>query len=230
MGRMASVRTLRSFFVLAVATMVLGACASGPGRPVFPELSYAHLAPIPLNVADIQIERVYASPGVKPNVEQLFPVRPADAAERWARERLQAAGAEGVAVVKILNASVVEVPLPRTTGLRGAFTTDQSERYDGVLEVQIDASSRVRGATASVKSRAQRSRSVAEDVTLNDRDKVWFEMTEALMNDLNASLERQIYDNFGNFVAAAGSAPAGGSGGAPASRGPVRVEPLPPPR
>src|SRR6185295_5277981 len=126
------------------------------------------------------------------NVEQQFPVRPADAAARWARERLQAVGAEGVAVVKIVNASVVEVPLPRTTGVRGAFTTDQSERYDGVLEVEVDASSRVRGSTAMVKSRAQRSRSVAENVTLNDRDKVWFEMTEALMNDLNASLERQI--------------------------------------
>ena len=208
--------------------MILGSCASGPGRPVFPELSYAHLAPIPLNVAEVRVEQVYASPGAKPNVEQLFPVRPAAAAERWARERLQAVGAEGVAVVKILNASVVEVALPRTTGVRGAFTTDQSERYDGVLEVEIDASSRVRGNTAMVKSRAQRSRSVAEDITLNDRDKVWFEMTEALMNDLNASLERQIYDNFGNFVAAAGSAPTGGPAGAPVNRGPIRAEPLPP--
>jgi hypothetical protein len=45
------------------------------------------------------------------------------------------------------------------------------------------------------------------------------------MNDLNASLERQIYDNFGNFVASAGSvAPSG----APAARGPIRAEPLPP--
>jgi hypothetical protein len=152
-------------------------------------------------------------------------VPPADAAERWARDRLRPAGAEGVAVVRILNASVVEVPLPRTSGVRGAFTTDQSERYDGVLEVQIDVSSRARGQTAMVKSRAQRSRSVPEDITLNDREKVWFELTEALMNDLNASLERQIYDNFGNFLAPAGSvAPST----APASRGPIRSEPLPP--
>jgi hypothetical protein len=221
---MMSTRPLRSFFALAVTAVLLAACQSGPGRPVYPELSYAHLAPIPLNVADVQVERVYASPGSKPNVEQLFPVRPADAAERWARDRLRPSGAEGVAVVRILNASVVEVPLPRTTGLRGAFTTDQSERYDGVLEVQIEVSSRARGQTAMVKSRAQRSRSVPEDVTLNDREKVWFELTEALMNDLNASLERQIYDNFGNFVAPAGSA----SSAAPASRGPIRSEPLPP--
>jgi hypothetical protein len=225
MGRMKFARPIRSLLSLAAAAVLLAACQSGPGRPVYPELSYAHLAPIPLNVADIQVERVYASPGTKPNVEQLFPVRPADAAERWARDRLRAVGAEGVAVVKILNASVVEVPLPRTSGLRGALTTDQSERYDGVLEVEIDVSSRSRGTSAMVKSRAQRSRSVAEDVTLNEREKVWFEMTEALMNDLNASLERQIYDNFGNFLGAVGSA---APSGAPASRGPIRSEPLPP--
>jgi hypothetical protein len=191
-------------------------------------LSYAHLAPIRLNVADIQVQRVYNSPGTKPNVEQLFPVRPADAAERWARDRLQAAGAEGVAIVKILNASVVEVPLPRTTGLQGAFTTDQSERYDAVLEVSIEAQSRSTGRRVAVTTRAQRSRTVPEDITLNDREKVWFEMTEALMNDLNAALEREIYANFGDFVLR-GPAAAGPAVPAVPPQG-VRSEPLPPPR
>ena len=220
MGRMRSLPALRSLCAVAVAGLFLAACQSGPGRPTYPDLSYAHLAPIRLNVADIQVERVYVSPGTKPNVEQLFPVRPADAAERWARDRLKPVGAEGVAVVKILQAGVVEVELPRTSGVRGAFTTDQSERYDGVLEVQIDVSSRARGSTAMVSSRAQRSRTVAEDVTLNDREKLWFEMTEAMMNDLNASLERQIYDNFGNFVATGSSMPAVPQGG-------IRATPLP---
>jgi hypothetical protein len=175
------------------------------------------------------VVREYASPGVKPNVEHLFPVAPAAAAERWARERLRPVGAEGVAVVKIVQGSVVEVPLPRTQGVRGAFTTDQSERYDAVLEVSIEASRRSDGRRSMVSSRASRSRTVPEDVSLNDREKVWFEMTEALMNDLNAALERQIYDNLGAFVAQGGSAlpgappPGGGSGG-----GDIRTQPLGP--
>ena len=226
MGRMNSFPAIRSALTAIAATALLASCQTGPGRPVYPELSYAHLAPIRLNVADIQVQRIYASPGTKPNVEQLFPVRPADAAERWARDRLQPVGSEGVAVVKILQASVVEVELPRTGGLRGAVTTDQSERYDGVLEVLVEASSRVTNRQVMVSSKATRSRSVAEDITLNDREKVWFELTEALMNDINASLERQIYENFGTFIAGPGASTAPG----PAPRGPVRVEPLPPPR
>lgn len=224
MGRMGPLAAFRSVVALVAAALLLTACQAGPGRPTYPELSYAHLAPIRLNVADIRVERVYASPGTKPNVEQLFPVRPADAVERWARDRLKPVGAEGVATVKILNASVVEVALPRTTGLQGAFTTDQSERYDGVLEVSVEAASRTTGQRVMVSARVQRSRSVAEDITLNDREKTWFEMTEALMNDLNAALERQIYDNFGEFVVSAGAAP---SAVAAPQGGGIRVEPLP---
>jgi hypothetical protein len=224
---MRPITAIRTALGVFAAAALLAACQNGPGRPTYPQLSYAHLAPIRLNVADVQVERVYASPGTKPNVEQLFPVPPADAAERWARERLAAAGADGVATVKILQASVVEVALPRTQGMRGAFTTDQTERYDGVLEVAVEVSSRTTGRRAMVSSRAQRSRTVPEDITLNEREKVWFEMTEALMNDLNASLERQIYDNLGPFVVAPGTS------GAPVAApqgGVIRSEPLPPSR
>jgi hypothetical protein len=187
--------------LLALAALaLLAACESGPARQQYPDLSYAHLQPIRLNVADVQVIREYASPGTRPNVEQMFPVVPANAAERWARDRLRPVGPEGVATVRIVNASVVEVSLPRTTGVRGAVTTDQSERYDAVLEMAVEVSRRSDGRRAMVASRAQRSRTVPEDITLNDREKVWFEMTEALMNDINAALERQIYDNFGDFV------------------------------
>ena len=215
---------LRSILAGAAALVLLASCQSGPPRPTFPELSYAHLAPIQINVATVDVVREYVSPGVKPNVEQLFPLLPAAVVERWARDRLRPVGTEGVARVVIKQASVVEMPLPRTQGVRGALTTDQSERYDGVLEVTIEASRRSDGRRAMVSSRAMRSRTVPEDITLNDREKVWFELTEALMNDLNASLERQIYDNFGPFVTQGSlppvTSPQGGGGG-------IRTEPLP---
>jgi hypothetical protein len=181
--------------------MGLVACESAPPPPQFPELTFTHLPPIKLDVARIDVVRQYVSPGVKPNVEQLFPVLPAAVAERWAHDRLRAVGGDGVARVIIQRASVVEAKLPRTTGLQGMFTTDQAWRYDGVLEVSIEVLDRTDGRHGSVSVRAMRSRTAPENVTLNDRDKLWFDLTEALINDVNASLERQIKEDFRPFLA-----------------------------
>ena len=94
-------------------------------------------------------------------------------------------------------------PGPHTTAETPAcLYSPASHMNDAVLEMTVEASRRGDGGRrAMVSSRAARSRTVPEDITLNDREKVWFELTEALMNDINASLERQIADNFGNFLA-----------------------------
>lgn len=91
---------------------------------------------------------------------------------------------------------VVEVELPRTPGFRGAFMVDQSERYDGELEIVLEIIDPNGKRRAMVSSRAVRSRSVAEDSTLSNREEIWFRMTEAMMNDLNEALEKQISKHF----------------------------------
>lgn len=183
---------LKNLFAAVVALALLAGCETPPPPSGFPQLSYVHLPPIKLDVAEVKIISEYRSPGVAPNVEHLFPVKPLDAAERWSRERLKPVGRTGLARVTIRRASVVEVPLSRSTGLRAILTTDQTERYDGVIEIAIailDGAGRQIGA---VVSRAQRSKSVPEDISLYDREQTWFDMVEAMMNDINASLEAQI--------------------------------------
>ncbi len=186
--------------VLVLGVVALAACSSTPPAPQFPEITFTHLPPIRLEVARIDVVLEYAAPGVRPNVEQLFPVRPAAAAERWAHDRLRAVGGDGVARVVIKQATVVEVKLPRTTGLPGVFTTDQAWRYDGVLEVSVEVLGRTDGRHGSVSARAMRSRTAPENITLNERDRLWFGLTEALVNDINASLDRQIHAHFGVFM------------------------------
>lgn len=182
----------RAVAVVLLAVFALAGCETVVPQPRFPELSFSHLRPIRLDVARIEIVSEYRPSTAKPNVEHLFPVKPEAVVRRWAKDRLWPAGPAGVARMTIKRAGVVEVPLKRTSGLRGMLTTDQSERYDGVIEVEIrifGAGGKQRGI---VRSRAERSRSVAEDITLHERETVWFQMTEAMMNDLNSSLEKQI--------------------------------------
>lgn len=196
------IRTSALALCLAVASL-LGGCASAPPQARFPELTYAHLGAMRLDVARIEIADEYQEPLRPPNVDHLFPTPPERVMRRWATDRLAASGTPGrYARFVIQDASVIEVELPRTRGVRGAFTTDQTQRYDLTLRAAIEIREE-RGnfqsgfATAGVS----RSRSVAEDITVNDREKVWFEMLEQAMNELNAELERQIRTNMTRFLA-----------------------------
>lgn len=188
-------------FGLAVAICgFLAACQTPDPEPAYAELSYAHHGKISLDVRRIEMVRAYVPPAKKPNVEHLSPASPLAAAERWVKDRLRAAGKAGVAQATISRASIIEVPLKRTEGIRGVFTKDQAERYEGQMEITIRILDDSGSEKASVLARASRSRTVAEDVSLIDREKVWFELTEAMMNDINTTLQKQINTNLGKFL------------------------------
>ena len=194
-----SMRASKLALALAICG-ILVACQMPVHVPGFADLSYAHHEAISLDVGRIEVVRAYAPPGKLPNVEHLSPVSPLVTADRWISERLRAVGITGIAKATISHASIIEVPLRRTEGLQGVFTNDQAERYDGLIEVSIQilgVEGRIKG---SVLVRASRSKSVAEDISHIDREKIWFEMTEAMMNDLNTTLQNQIKANLGKFV------------------------------
>ena len=45
-----------------------------------------------------------------------------------------------------------------------------------------------------------RTRTVREDASLHDRKRIWFEMTEALMKDFNAEMEKNIRQHLGGYL------------------------------
>ena len=191
-------RPLRSFCrinVLLVA-FVLAACETPSPQVTFPEITFQHKPPIKLDVREVAFEQVYQPPSRPPNVDHLFPVRPAAAAMRWGRDRLRAAGSTGRARYVVREASVVEVPLKVEGGLKGVMTVDQSERYDARLVVDVHLNSDDRRSLGTVTVEVVRSQTAAEDLSLNEREKVWFVMTEALMRDFDAELEKAIKSAF----------------------------------
>ncbi len=54
--------------------------------------------------------------------------------------------------------------------------------------------------TGCVTATANRSQTVAEDMTLNEREAVWFQMTESAMRELDEKLEGAIKDKLQPFV------------------------------
>ena len=80
------------------------------------------------------------------------------------------------------------------------FVLVDDQRYDAVVAVRLEIFD-INGRRVGVaEAQARRSRSVPENITLNDRDKVWFSMTESLTNDLNGELERSIPQFLGAYL------------------------------
>ncbi|MFQ6018383.1 MAG: hypothetical protein ACE5KF_09315 [Kiloniellaceae bacterium] len=188
-------RRLR-LLVRAVAALfgglMLAACAGPPPKAGFPEIAFGHLPPIKLDVREVIVERAYLPPNKAPNVEHLFPVQPAEAAARWARDRLAAAGPTRRARFIVREAAVTETALKTKGGLEGALTIEQSQRYDARILVEL----RIVGGDGRTEGRvtvqAERSVTVPENITLSARERAWFELTEDIMTDLNGQLERTI--------------------------------------
>ena len=177
-------------FVLVVSS--LASCQVTAPILVFPELTFQHLKSLSLNVAKLETVSSYKPPMSAPNVDHLFHISPAGALGRWAEDRLRAVGKNGLARFTILEASVTETKLDTKKGVIGAFTKDQSERYDAILEAKLEIFDNTGLSIGFARARATRSVTVGEASSVNQRELAWFSLTENLVRELNAELETNI--------------------------------------
>lgn len=182
------------------AGFALAACESVVEVPEYADITFAHLPPINLNVQAVEARSTWRAPLDANHVEDELPVDLAETAMRWGRDRLQAVGTTGTATLTVLEASMVETKLEKQTGLTGLVTTDQDYRYDAVMTVMISAEDPNAQASAETKVTVNRSQTVPEDLTYNERERVWYQMSEKLMADLNERLEKAINTHMVYFL------------------------------
>lgn len=188
---------MKTICIAAVTALLLAGCETDVPKRSFPDIGFLHKAPYKLDVATIEVEKRPAAPE-SGNVVHEVPVPLTDIAEKWARQRLTAAGTNGTAVVTIEKATLVEEKLPKTSGFRGAFTTDQTERYTADLQIALSLSND-RG-QGNVRASARKIRTIAEDATLAQREKLWFEMVETLSREVDEEMDRQIAAHLTEFL------------------------------
>ena len=190
----------RRAILMGLAGLAIAACETPAMVQQYPDITFGHLPTIDLNATDVRTVSEYKAPMLAPNVDHLFPVPPVQALQRWAQDRLAAKGMGNVARFTISDASVTETVLTTEPGLKGVFKKEPSSRYDatmaGVLEILDERGFRKGFATA----RVSRSRSILEGASINERERMWFELTEALMADFNAEMEKNIRAHVGAFV------------------------------
>jgi hypothetical protein len=178
------------FFALVISS--LASCQATAPTLVFPELTFQHMKSLSLNVAKLETMSSYRPPMSAPNVDHLFHTSPAGALGRWAEDRLRAVGKNGFARFTIIEASVAETQLDMKKGIIGAFTKDQSERYDAVLEAKLEIFDDSDLSVGFARAKVTRSVTVREDSSVNQREQAWFHLTEELVRDIDAELQKNI--------------------------------------
>lgn len=182
----------RTVLAGSLSGLILAGCTTPSPAPKYPELTFTHLPPIRLDAAELVVVDGFKPTFAAPHVEHLMPVPPAAAMRRWARDRILPVGIGGRIVFTITDGAVVETPLAPTPGVRGVVTKDQSERYDAALQVRMTVDGGDNRRRGEVSAEAMRSRTVLEGLSLNEREKIWFQMTEDLVADMNGELETAI--------------------------------------
>ena len=165
--------------VALLLPMVLAACG-GEEEQVFEPLRYNYLPPIQLNVASIAVEQRFVPSGVDPDVSNQDPVPPIGALKAMANDRLQAFGTANKAVFGILDASLVR----------------QNDEVTGLFAVSLtildDNGTQLGFAEARVQSR--------HTGRIGDIRPVLYDMTKAMMSDMNVEFEYQIRHNLKNYL------------------------------
>ena len=192
--------SLSGLIVLAAFAAPLAGCGSGPpARQSFADLRFTNQPPLRLGVASIEVNDEYRPNLEPPHFEQRLPVPLPHVADNWARDRLQPVGTSGRAVAVITDASVVEINLPKETGLSATFTNQLDTQYAARVGIRVELRDD-RGGMRMAEGHAERSITTVQGTTLEERDRMLYQMETQLMAELDRQLETQIRNNFGYLV------------------------------
>jgi hypothetical protein len=178
--------------MLVMILIVTAGCTSDREPARLPQIAFASDRPLVLNVASVEVVSAFQASNQPPRVEQRFPIPPEAALKRWAADRLRAGGRTGSARFTIIDAAVSGKKLPTTPGLRGAFTREQAERYDGTAAATLEILDDYGNRLAVVETRAERTRTVSESARRDEIDRIRFTMIETLMAEFDREMEKAI--------------------------------------
>ncbi len=194
---------MRSTTTAGIAGLVLfllAACVSPPPAPEYPEIRFTHKQPIALDVREIKIEERYEPPLAPPNVEHEFPVTPAEGLRTWAKDRLKAVGRSGIARLVIERGAVTARRMRTKSSIQGLLTREEAHELTAEIQARIvvgdEGLTSASFALATVTGR----RTMLEDLTMNQRDDIYYEFTRKLIEAFDREMEQSVRQHLADLV------------------------------
>lgn len=191
---------LRLSGMLLVSGLAIG-CATPERAPLAADVSFLDRPAFRFRAGEIEVVRAFEPSPQTGNLDWVAVMAPSALAQRWVKERVRAAGGPLQVRFVIRAAELTEENLPVARGLRGAFTTDQAQRYRGIIDVDLEVRDERGRIAGKVSARVERQQSVAEGITAADRTNVLASMLAAMARDLDLELERNIESTLPGFIA-----------------------------
>ena len=182
------------YYTVSMALFIglLSACASPAPTQRLPEITFSHLQVYKVDVAKIEVENRYSAPLKAPHIVHLLPTTPEKALERWLKDRFQAVGQTGSLRLIIEDARATETALTLDKSLKGHLMKQQSQRYDMAVLAALHILDETGKTIGTARARAERSITAREDISLKDREKLWFDTVNRLMTDFNKVMEANV--------------------------------------
>lgn len=198
---MSSFHILKSAAFAVLCAVLLSACAAQTVAPVS-EVSFPAAPRLTLEVANVSV--VNNDHTASAASEAGRTVTPASLAERWALERLHAAGTSGTATLTIQRASVVEEALPGKSGVEGLVGDYPVAKYVARLAARLTVvkPGNLPGAlsTYSADVNVWAESSTMKRDTLAERDRAYNELMQKIATQFDQSLTREIQRGMGPVV------------------------------
>ncbi len=183
--------------------LTLAACSGvNPPRQHLPEITFRDQPPFQLNVGRVEVVSQYQAPAEPPHIEYDMPVSPENAIKRWVQDRLKPVGRSGVLRVVIRKASATETPLKTDQGVKSVFEKQQVARVDMAIDVALQILDEHQFVTSEVSAKIERNRTEPEGMTLDQRDKMLYDMVVDLMKGFNSDIDPNIRNTFGPWLGA----------------------------
>ena len=189
---------MKNILFAASLIAVLAACTTD--QPAVPaRMDYSLPPKISLDVQSINlVDRNPLQPASSPYNSNHFEPTIDEAIRQWAKDRLQAVGPSGQAVVIIKDASLTQQGVPHETDW---FTRQQGNKYLAHAEVDLEAKGHEGYALASAQ--ANRFETLLDNATEAERQAAYYKILNGLMKDLGQNLEASIQTHMHDFVVTA---------------------------